>query len=413
MNIYLIIILAIIIAEYTLSLVVEILNVRNIDPALPEEFRGFYDESKYSASQEYLKENTIFKLVKSTIFTAIVLVFILVGGFNVIDNLVRGPGQGPILSGLIFAGILVFGMQILDIPFSVYRTFVIEERYGFNKTTPKTFILDIIKSWVLTIIIGGIIVAGILWFFGKTGALAWLYCWAAVAVFQIVIAFIAPVVIMPLFNKFVPLEDGELKKAIERYADSENFRMKGIFKMDGSKRSAKSNAFFVGFGGSRRIALYDTLINNHTVDEIVSVLAHEVGHYKKRHIIKGIVFSIVTSALMFYILSLFINNPGLFAAFKMEHVSVYASLFFFGFLYSPINLGFSVLANVISRKHEYEADAYEVDTFKKPEASILALKKLAVNHLANLTPHRLKVFMQYSHPPLLQRIQAIKRRQAR
>lgn len=413
MNVYLVIILTILIGNYLLNLIVERLNVRHLKTDLPGEFKGYYDADKYKQAQNYLKENTGFEIVTDTIFLVITLTFILAGGFNIVDQFARNFHLGPIPTGLLFAGVLLLAFQIIHIPFSAYHTFVIEEKYGFNRTTVKTFILDILKSWLLTALIGGVAFSGILWFFGKAGNLAWLYCWMAITLFQIFLMFIAPVVIMPLFNKFIPLEEGKLRKAIENYAESQDFKMKGVFKMDGSKRSSKSNAFFTGFGKFRRIVLFDTLIEKHTVDELVSVLGHEMGHYKKKHILKSIVISIITTGLMFFILSLFINNQGLFSAFKMEETSIYASLLFFGFLYVPINMIFSILANVLSRKHEYEADAYVVSTYRQPEAMITALKKLSVDNLSNLTPHPLKVFLQYSHPPILERIQAIRRTPSR
>ncbi len=409
MNIYLIIILAIIVIEYFLGLLVEKLNIKNASDALPQEFEGFYDAEKYKLSQEYLKENTNFSLLKDTIFTIITIIFILIGGFNFVDNLARDFTKGPIITGLIFTGMIIFGAQILGLPFSAYHTFAIEAKYGFNKTTIRTFILDIIKAFILTAIIGSAILSAVFWFFQAAGNLAWVYCWIAITIFQLFLLFIAPVVIMPLFNKFIPLEEGELKTAIENYAKEQNFVLKGIFKMDASKRSTKSNAFFTGFGRFRRIALFDTLIAKHTTDELASVLAHEIGHYKKKHFIKGMLLSIITTGIMLFILSFFIKNPGLFAAFKMQNLSIYASLFFFGFLYSPINLFFSIFANVISRKHEYEADVFAVSTYRKPEAFIVALKKLTVDNLSNLTPHPLKVFLDYSHPPVLKRIEAIKK----
>ncbi len=408
MNIYLVIILTILIGEYLINVIVENLNVGCASPVLPKEFAGYYDANKYKKSQNYLKENTRLALIKSTIFTSIILVFILAGGFNFVEKLAGSLGFGSIATGLIFAGILMLAFQLLSIPFSVYHTFVIEEKFGFNRTTAKTFILDILKTWFLFAIIGGILFSAILWFFAKTGSWAWIFCWAGVVLFQLFLLFIAPVVILPLFNKFVPLEDGELKNAIEQYAAGENFKIKGIFKIDASRRSTKVNAYFTGFGKYRRIALFDTLIGKHTVDELVSVLAHEIGHYKKRHIIKRMVMSIITTAVMFFILSFFINNRGLFAAFKMDELSIYASLFFFGFLYTPISMVFSVLSNFIFRRHEYEADTYAVSTYKRPESFIVALKKLTVDNLSNLTPHPLKVFLDYSHPPVLKRIQAIR-----
>ncbi|MDP2922151.1 MAG: M48 family metallopeptidase [Candidatus Omnitrophota bacterium] len=408
MNIYLIIILVIVTFEYLLSLIVETLNVKHASADLPKEFEGFYDAAKYKTAQSYLKENTRFHLIKDTFFTIVTLLFILGGGFNFVDQIARKLSQGEIIAGLAFAGLLGLGMQIISIPFSAFRIFVIEQKYGFNKTTVKTFILDIIKSLILSAIIGGIILACVIWFFQIAGSLAWVYCWVAITVFQLFLLFIAPVVIMPLFNKFIPLEEGELRTAIQNYAKSQNFALAGIFKMDASRRSSKSNAFFTGFGRFRRIALFDTLIQKHTTDELVSVLAHEIGHYKKKHFIKGVILSIVTTGLMLFILSFFIKNQGLFGAFKMQNLSIYASLIFFGFLYSPINLFIGVFSNIFSRKHEYQADAFAVTTYKRADAYILALKKLSVDNLSNLTPHPLKVFLDYTHPPVLKRIEAIR-----
>ncbi len=338
-----------------------------------------------------------------------IIAFILLGGFNAADILTRLLGFGDILTGLVFAGMLLLGSELVRIPFSAYHTFVIEEKYGFNKITIKTFVSDILKSWLLGALIGGIIFAAIIWFFTAFGRFAWLYFWIAFTAFELFMTFIAPVVIMPLFNKFIPLEDGDLKKAVEEYAAKENFKMKGLFKMDGSRRSTKSNAFFTGFGRFRRIALFDTLIQKHTVEELVSVLAHEMGHYKLKHIKKSIILSILENGLMFYILSFFINNEQLALAFGVHNVSVYSSIFFFAFLYTPINLILSIFGKWLSRKHEYEADAYAVKTYKKPAAMIDALKKLTVNNLGNLTPHPLKVFLEYTHPPILERINAIRK----
>ncbi len=408
MSIYLIIILVILIGEYFLDLVIERLNIQTASPELPKEFEGYYDGEKYKKSQDYLRENTNFSLIKDTIWTTITILFILAGGFNFVDRIARGFNQSYIITGLIFVGIIMLGSLLLSIPFSAYHTFVIEEKFGFNKTTVRTFVMDIIKSILLGAIIGGIVFSFIVWFFYKTGIWAWVDCWIGVTVFQLFLTFIAPVVIMPLFNKFTPLEDGELKEEIEKYAKSQNFKMKGIFKMDASKRSSKSNAFFTGFGKYRRIALFDTLIQKHTVGELVSVLAHEIGHYKKKHIIKTIVLSILTTGLMFFILSFFINNEGLFAAFKMEQTSIYAGLLFFGFLYAPISLILSIFANLLSRRYEYEADKFALTTHKKGEEMITALKKLTVDNLSNLTPHPLMVFFHYSHPPVLKRIEAIR-----
>ena len=409
MNIYLIIILFIILGNHLLNIFVETANVRYAQTELPEEYKDFYDAEQYKKAQNYLKENTRFEIITDAITTPIIIVFILIGGFNSVDQYARSFQFGPIPTGLIFAAILMLASQIIAIPFSIYSTFVIEEKYGFNRTTLRTFVLDILKSWLLAAIIGGVVFSIVLWLFGKAGNWAWAYCWVVVVVFQIVLTFLAPVFIMPLFNKFYPLEEGELKMRIEDYARSQHFKMKGVFKMDASKRSTKSNAFFTGLGRFRRIVLFDTLIERHTVDELVSVLAHEMGHYKKRHILKAVFILILTTGLIFFVLSLFINNEGLFSAFKMQNTSIYASLFFFAFLYAPINMVVSVLSNMLSRKHEYEADVYAVSTYGRPASMISALKKLTVDNLSNLTPHPLKVFLSYSHPPVLKRIKAIRR----
>ncbi len=409
MNIYLVVILAILIGNYLLNLIVELLNLNSLNSELPEEFAGYYDSAKYQKSQRYLRDNTTFKLIETSFMTLLVLLLILGGGFNFIDQLARSFNLNPIPTGLIFIGILFLLLQIIEIPFSIYHTFVIEEKYGFNRTSLKTFILDILKSWLLSIIIGGILLWLVLWFFIKTGELAWIFCFLGVTLFEFFLIFIAPIVIMPLFNKFIPLEESELKEAIETYAKSEKFKLKGLFKMDGSRRSTKSNAFFTGFGKYRRIVLFDTLIKNQEVDELVSVLAHEMGHYKKKHILKMMLISILANGLMFFILSFFINNPHIFAAFKMKELSIYASLLFFSFLYTPINLILCLGVNFLSRKHEYQADDYAVTTYGKPAAFISALKKLTVDNLANLTPHPWKVFIAYSHPPVLARIKALKK----
>ncbi len=409
MNIYLIVILLIIAAKYFLDLTLNILNLRHFSGELPPEFTDRFDPQEYRRSRNYLKEKTVFSIVTTSIFTPLIILFILLGGFNLIDQWARSFGLGSIPTGLIFAGTLFFLSSILNLPFSAYRTFVIEEKYGFNRTTPTTFITDIIKSWILAALIGGPVLAGIIWFFEFAGTYAWLYCWGAVTAFQLFLLFIAPVTIFPLFNKFTPLEEGELKSKIKRYVRSRGLKMKGIYRMDGSRRSTKSNAFFTGFGKFRRIVLYDTLIANHSDDELLAVLAHETGHYQLRHILKNVLVSILSTGLMFFILSLFINNRNLFDAFGMEEVSVYAGLFFFAFLYAPIDLFVSIFGNYLSRRFEYAADRFSARTWGRPEAMISALKKLSVDNLTNLTPHPLMVFFTYSHPPVLKRIRTLRK----
>ena len=409
MNPYLIIVVALLLGGLLLDIIIEILNLSHIKEELPRELNDFYDAERYRKSQQYLRDTTRFGLLSATVGTAIPLVFLLCGGFNWVDTIARTAARGEIITGILFTGILLAGQFVLALPFSIYQTFVLEERYGFNKTTARTFVIDLLKGLLLSIIIGVPIYALVLWFFIATGILAWLYCWIAVTLFQIVMMLLAPVLIMPLFNKFIPLQDDSLREAIEAYAEDQHFTMKGVFEMDGSKRSAKTNAFFTGLGRFRRIVLFDTLIAKHTMPELVAIVAHEMGHYKKKHILKMMIRAILTGGFTFYLLSIFIGNQGLFAAFQMEHISVYAGILFFGFLYAPIGLVLGIAGNIISRKHEYEADAYAVQTTGSGEAMISGLKKLSSDNLANLTPHPFKVFMEYSHPPVLQRIEALRK----
>lgn len=409
MNIFAIIILTALLLEYALQLAADYLNLKTLRAQLPEEFAGVYNEDAYGKSQAYTKTNTRFGIFTATVNLAVILTFWFSGGFNYIDVIVRGWNFGPLVTGLLYIGTLMLLKSIFSLPFSLYSTFVIEERFGFNKTSVRTFVTDLLKGLILAVVLGGPLAAAILAFFSFAGPLAWLYCWLATAIFILFIQFIAPTWIMPLFNKFMPLGDGELRTAILDYAGSVNFPLKGIFVMDGSKRSGKSNAFFTGFGKSKRIALFDTLIAKHTVAELVAVLAHEIGHYKKKHIVQSIVISIAQMGVMFFLLSLFITTRGLFDAFGLQTVSIYAGLIFFGMLYSPIELILSIAMHVLSRKNEYEADRFAAETIQRAESMIDALKKLSVDNLSNLTPHPFHVFLNYSHPPVLQRIQAIRK----
>lgn len=407
-NPYFIAILAIILFSWLLELLTEYLNLQNLQDKLPQEFQDFYDQDRYAKSQQYTRQTTRTGLIESTQGVVIILLMILLGGFNYIDQFARGFGWSDIPSGLVFAGVLMLGGAILELPYSIYSTFVIEEKYGFNKTTPKTFIIDILKGLLLACLIGAPLFALVIWFFGHFGDFAWLYVWISLTIFSMIMMYIAPVVILPLFNKFKPLEEGELKQGIERLATVSSFKLKGIFIMDGSKRSSKGNAFFTGFGKWKRIALYDTLIEKHTVPELLAVLAHEIGHYKKKHILKHLVISVLSNGLMLFVLSLFINNQRLFDAFKMQNVSIYASLVFVSLLYSPISMIISLFIHSISRRHEFEADAFAAKITGDPESMISALIKLSVDNLSNLTPHPLKVFLEYSHPPVLKRIRSIR-----
>lgn len=408
MNYYLVAVLVFLVSDFCLTFCVEMLNLKHTSVEVPEEFKDVYDQEKYKKSQSYLKDKTYFSLFQSVIMLPLMISVILFGGFNSVDLFVRSMVSHSLLQGALFFTCILGLSQLLGLPFSYYDHFVLEERYGFNTMTKKTFFSDLIKSFLLFLVIGLPLLMIILWFFESAGGLSWLYCWIIVTVFQLVMMFLAPTLIMPLFNTFEPVEEGDLKTAIETYANQQSFSLAGVFKMDGSKRSSKANAFFTGFGKFRRIVLFDTLIENYSVAELVCILAHEMGHFKKKHIVKMIVSSVIQSFVMFYVLHLFLNNRLLFDAFNMTHVSVYGSLLFFGFLYSPLSQVLSIVGSWMSRKHEFEADRYAIETTSDKDSFISALKKLSVDTLSNLTPHPLKVFLEYSHPPVIQRINAIR-----
>lgn len=408
MNIFTIIILAAIVIDFVLGLISNRLNLKSLSSKIPDEFQGVYDEETYAKSQEYTRVNTRFGFISGTFDLILLLVFWFAGGFNWLDQWARGFEFGVIGTGLIFIGTLIVVKMIISMPFNIYATFVIEERFGFNKTTVKTFITDIGKGLLLSAALGAPLLALIVAFFEFGGVLAWLYAWLGVTVFSLIMQYIAPTWIMPIFNKFESLQEGELRTAIETYAKSVDFPLQDVFVMDGSKRSSKSNAFFTGFGKNKRIALFDTLIENHTTEELVAVLAHEIGHYKKKHIMKNMGISIVSTGVMFALLSIFLQVQGLFDAFYMDQMSVYAGLLFFGLLYSPIETVLGIVMQVLSRKYEYEADEFAATTTGVPEEMVNVLKKLSKDNLSNLTPHPFYVFLNYSHPPVLKRIRAIR-----
>ncbi len=407
MNFIAIIILCTIGFDFILNLAADGLNLKHIRSELPRAFEGVYEPERYRKSQKYLKVNTQFGWITSAFNLCLILVFWFGKGFPLLDKWVRTFELGPVLSGLIYMGILMLLKAVLSLPFSVYSTFVIEERFGFNKTTVQTYVMDLLKGLILALLLGTPLLAAILAFFQYAGHNAWWYCWIGVTLYMLVVQFIAPTWIMPLFNKFTPLEEGELKSAILSYADSIDFPLENVYQMDGSRRSTKSNAFFTGFGKHKRIVLYDTLIKQHSVNELVAVLAHEMGHYKKKHIRQSLILSILQTGLMLFLLSHFITYQGLFDAFYMSQQSVYAGMIFFAMLYAPIDFFVGILMQVLSRKNETVADQFAAETTKDPVSMVDALKKLSVDNLSNLTPHPFYVFLNYSHPPVLQRIQSL------
>lgn len=380
---------------------------RSETSALPKEFAENYTPARFEEAKAYLAATTRVRLLERATWTFLGLAFLWAGGFATVDNFVRGFGYGPVITGLLFFFALGALSEVLSLPFGYYSTFVVEERFGFNRSSLGTFVGDHVKGWILGAVIGGPILAGLLWFFAAAGSLAWIYAWAFLAVTQLVIGFLAPVVLMPLFNKFTPLPAGDLKEAIEGYARKVDFKLQGIFTMDGSKRSAKANAFFTGLGRFRRIVLFDTLVKQHPTHELVAVLAHEVGHFKRGHIPRMITASLVSLFVLFFLLSLVLNSPAATAAVGFAHHSVHAGLVVAFWLYGPLSLVLGLLTQRLSRKHEFEADEYAARTTGAGPELAMALKRLSAESLSNLDPHPWKVWLEYSHPPVIQRIRRL------
>jgi STE24 endopeptidase len=408
MNLFGAVVFCTLLITFFVKLVSELLNLKAAETELPAEFTGLFDDDAYRKSRDYLRISTRFSLFGAAVDLSFLLIFWFSGGFNLLDQFVRGYGLSSIVCGVLYIGALLLVQSLLDLPFSLYKTFVIEEKFGFNKTTPAVFVADMLKTLALALLLGIPLLSAVLWFFEVAGSMAWFWAWGGITIVSLMLQYIAPTWIMPLFNKFVPLEEGGLKSAIMQYAAKVAFPLSGIYVLDGSKRSARANAFFTGFGKRKRIALFDTLIEAHPVPELVAVLAHEIGHFKKKHIIINMVLSLCNLGALFFLLSLFMKNRSLFDAFFMKDLSVYGSLIFFSLLYTPVEWILSLFMQALSRKHEYEADAYAVSTFEQGATLADALKKLSRNNLSNLTPHPFYVFLNYSHPPVLQRIMRIR-----
>ena len=397
------IILSIITINFIKDKILDSLNAKHYNDPIPQELSDVYDEDDYAKSQAYKTTNYGFNLWTSLFSFVITLACLLLDGFEFIDNLARSVSDNPVIVGLLFFGIIMIASDIITTPFSYYKTFVIEEKFGFNKTTKKTFLLDKLKGLLMLAILGGGILAVVIWFYQLTGNQFWLYAWGIVTFFTVFMNMFYSKLIVPMFNKQKPLEEGELRQKISDCAKSVGFSLSKIFVIDGSKRSTKANAYFSGFGSEKRVTLYDTLINDLEDEEIVAVLAHEVGHYKRKHIIFNLTTSILLTGLTLYILSIFISNPFLSNAIGVETPSFHVGLIAFGLLYSPISELTGLIMNYVSRVFEYQADDYAKNTYMA-EPLITSLKKLSKNSLSNLTPHKAYVFMHYSHPTLLDRI---------
>lgn len=400
-------ILFIFILDYLFEQWLDYLNLKNLSTELPEELQDVYDSGEYKKSQQYKRENARFGFITSTLSFVVILLMLLFDGFAWVDQLSRQIVDHPVWTSLVFFGILGFAADILSTPLQLYDTFVIEEKYGFNRTTPRLFVTDKLKGWLIGALLGGGLLALIIWFYQLTGQSFWIYTWILISGFSLFMTMFYSTLIVPLFNKQTPLQEGELREKIENFARKAGFKLDNVFVIDGSKRSTKSNAYFAGLGKKKRIVLFDTLIEDLKHNELVGVLAHEIGHYKKKHIVTGMLISILQTGLMLFILSLFINNPALSEALGASQHSFHLALLAFGILYSPISTLLGLGMHILSRKHEFEADAFAASHY---DGSSLAeaLKNLSRKNLSNLTPHPWYVFFHYSHPPLLQRLKALK-----
>ncbi|MDB2471029.1 M48 family metallopeptidase [Flavobacteriaceae bacterium] len=401
------IIIGIIFINFISDKVLGALNAKHFNDTLPTELEDVYDKKEYKKSQSYKATNYKFSNITSIFSLILTLAFFYFDGFEYVDNIARSYSSNNTIIALIFFGIIMLGSDLLTTPFSYYKTFVIEENFGFNKTSMNTFILDKIKGWLMLIIVGTGILSLILWFYEVTGTNFWLYTWALVTIFSVFMNMFYSKLVVPLFNKQVPLECGDLRDKIAAYAATVGFKLNKIFVIDGSKRSTKANAYFSGFGSEKRVTLYDTLIKDLDEEEIVAVLAHEIGHYKRKHIIFNLLASISLTGFTLYILSILVSNPLLSNALGVEIASFHIGLIAFGLLYSPISEITSLIMNILSRKFEYQADNYAKNTYAS-EPLISSLKKLSKNSLSNLTPHPAYVFMHYSHPTLQERIKNLR-----
>ena len=397
------ILITILLIKFVIDSVLNHLNAKHFNDTLPNDISDVYEINEYQQSQSYKKTNHNFSKITSLFSLITTLLFFFFNGFSIVDEIARGFSNNIIIITLIFFGIIIIGSDIISIPFSLYKTFVIEEKFGFNKSTKKLFFLDKIKGLLMTIILGGSILSIITWFYEFTGNYFWIYTWLLITTFSVFLNMFYSKLIVPLFNEQTILEEGDLKNEIVKYVNSVGFKANNIYVLNGSKRSTKANAYFSGFGNQKRITLYDTLINDLENNEIVAVLAHEVGHYKRKHILYNLTSSIILTGIALFVLSLFIKTPVLSLALGVSHPSFHIGLIAFGILYSPVSQILGVFMNYMSRKFEYQADNYAKNTFSASPL-ISSLKKLSKNSLSNLTPHYLYVFFHFSHPTLIDRI---------
>ena len=394
--------------DFMLERVLESLNSKHMSPVVPDSLKEIYGEKEYSRFQSYKRENGRLDCWSSGVGFGVMIVFLVAGGFGWYNSWVVSLTDSVVWQTIFFVMGLSVASTVLDIPFDYYATFRIEEKYGFNKTTRRVYWLDAVKELFLSLVLGGVLLALVVWFYTWAGTYFWLYAWGAVTLFSVFMAMFYSQLIVPLFNKQTPLQEGSLRDKIQDFAEKVGFKLDNIYVIDGSKRSTKANAYFTGLGPKKRVVLYDTLIDELTEEEIVAVLAHEVGHYKKRHTLRSMVVSVIQMGVLFWLFSLCVNNAALSEALGGDRAYFQLGLIAFAILYSPVNLILGIGMNVWSRSNEYEADAFAA-RYYEGDNLVSGLKKISVKSLSNLTPHPLYEYIYYSHPSLLKRIDAIKR----
>ena len=400
------IIIAIVVAEFIYTVVLNVLNRRASHRPIPQRLEGVYDKAAYRKQQAYSRENSRMGLFSTCVDTALLLGLFALGGFAWFDSLARSVSGNPIVMALVFFGLFYVVDWMVGLPFSIYSTFHIEEKYGFNRTTPRLFAMDALKGMGLSIVLYGLLIGVVVWIYGLIPQYFWIVAWGVLSVMMLILQFFYSDVIVPLFNKQTPLAEGELRTAIERFAGKVDFKLDNIYVIDGSKRSSKANAYFTGFGAKKRVVLYDTLTEQLTTEEIVAVLAHEIGHYKHHHILKSIVWALLLNLAMFYLFSIVIDSREIAAAAGCSESSFHINMTVFMLLFTPIQVLTSMLENIVSRRNEWQADEF---ARKHGVGDVLgsALRKMSAKSLSNLTPHPVVVFTQYSHPTLLQRVEHV------
>lgn len=401
-------IICVLVGYHLLDTIALLLNLRSLKGEVPAEFAGIYDSSEYRRSQDYSRAKAHLEMVSSTLMLAALLLFWGLNGFERLDLWLRGFGWHPFWTGILYTAVLAGARELLELPIELYRTFVVETRFGFNRTSWQTFVLDHLKNWAITGVILFGFLALVLGLLQTFGIQIWPVAWLVTALISILLTYLAPTIILPLFFKFQPLPPGELRDAVTTYCRRLNFPLRDLLVIDGSRRSSKANAFFTGFGQNKRVALYDTLINNHPVPELVAVLAHEVGHYKKQHVLQQFVLAQASLFLAFLLASFCITWPALFATFGVTHHSYYAGLVLFFLLIQPLGILFGIATYAWSRHHEYEADRFAAETTGDSSPLVEALLRLSKDTLHNLNPHPLLVGLRFTHPPVPDRVRALR-----